>query len=75
MENPSSLEPLGTVAHFSNHINEQLQGKRIMNQGVRVERTEVFTWTELIVHCTEIRPNPVAMFNSANGEWKRATCI
>lgn len=62
------------MAHFSNHINEQLQGSRIMNQGVRVERTEVFSWTELIVHCTEIRANLVAMFNSANGEWKRATC-
>lgn len=68
------IKQLWTIAHLSNHINEQPQGNRIMNQGVRVERTEVFSWTELIVHCTKIRSNSVAMFNSANSEWKRATC-
>lgn len=45
-----------------------------MNQGVSVERTEVFPWTDLIVHCTQVRTNPVTMVNSANSEWKRATC-
>lgn len=62
------------VAYFSDHINEQLQGNGIMNQGVGVERTQVFSWIDLIVHCTQIRANIVAMFNSANSEWKRATC-
>lgn len=62
------------VDYFSDHIDEQLQGNRIMNQGVGVERTQVFSWAGHIVHCTQIRANPVAVFNSANSEWKRATC-
>ena len=61
-------------AHFSDDVNEQLQGDGIMNQGVSEERTEVFPWTDLVVNGTQVRPDFVAMFNSTNSEWKRAAC-
>lgn len=42
---------LQTQAHFSNDINEQLQGVQVMNQGISVEGTEVFLWADVIVDC------------------------
>lgn len=64
-----------TPAHFSNNVNEQLQGGGIVNQGVGVKRTEVFPWTDIVVNCTKVRADFVAVFNSANSEWERATWI
>lgn len=64
-----------TPAHFSNNVNEQLQGGGIVNQGVGVKRTEVFPWTDIVVSCTKVRADFVAVFNSANSEWERATWI
>lgn len=60
-------------AHFSNNVNKQLEGNWIVHQGVGVERTEVLPWTDLVVHCTQVRPNRVAMFNSTDGEGKGAS--
>lgn len=60
-------------AHLSNNINEQLQGGGVMNQGVSVERAKVFPWTDLVVDCTQVRANSVAMFDSANSEGERTT--
>lgn len=64
-----------TPAHFSNNVNEQLQGGGIVNQGVGVKRTEVFPWTDIVVSCAKVRADFVAVFNSANSEWERATWI
>lgn len=44
-----------------------------MHQGVGVERTEVLPRTDLVVHCTQVRPNRVAMFNPTDGEGKGAS--
>ena len=57
-------------AHFSDDVNEQLQGDRIVNQGVSEERTEVFPWTDLVVDGTQIGSDFVTVFNSSNSEWK-----
>lgn len=57
-------------AHFSDDVNEQLQGDGIVNQGVSEERTKVFPWTDLVVDSTQIRPDFVTVFNSTNSEWK-----
>lgn len=61
-------------AHFSNDINEQLQGDWVMNQGIGVEGTEVFLWADAIVNCAQVRTDFVAVFNSAYSEWKRTSC-
>ncbi|TNN51821.1 hypothetical protein EYF80_037989 [Liparis tanakae] len=68
------IRMIRTQAHFSDHINEQLQGDGVVNQGVGVEGSEVFPRTGLVVHCTQVRADFVAVFNSADGEWEGAPC-
>lgn len=60
-------------AHLSNNVNQQLKGDLIVHQRVGVERTEVLPGADLVVHCTQVRPDRVAVLNSTNGEWKGAS--
>lgn len=60
-------------AHFSNNVNQQLKGDWVVHQGVGIERTEVLPRADLVVHCTQVRPDRVAMLYSTNGKGKGAT--
>lgn len=60
-------------AHFSNDVNQQLEGNWIMHQGVGVERTQVLPRADLVVHCTQVRPDRVAVLNSTNRKGKGAS--
>lgn len=60
-------------AHFSNNVNKQLEGDWIVHKGVGVERTKVLLRPDLVVHCTQVRPDRVAVLNSTNREGEGAS--